>query len=67
MSLPLLFTQEAEEDLADARTWYERQQNGTGERFVLCLEAALEQIRRAPEAATEVYPGVRRVLLRQLP
>jgi plasmid stabilization system protein ParE len=67
MSLPLIITEEAEEDLADAKAWYDRQRQGLGERFVLCVEAALDQIRRAPGAATEVYPGVRRVVVRQFP
>ncbi len=67
MSLPLLITQEAEEDLADAKVWYERRRAGLGARFVLCVEAALDHIRRAPEASTEVAPGVRRVVVRNFP
>jgi plasmid stabilization system protein ParE len=67
MSLSLIITPEAEEDLADARPWYERKRAGLGERLILCVEGALDQIRRAPEAATEVYPGVRRVVVRQFP
>ena len=67
MTLPLIITPEAEEDLADAGAWYERQREGLGERFILCIEAALDQIRRAPAMATEVYPGVRRVVVRKFP
>jgi plasmid stabilization system protein ParE len=67
MSLPLLITPEAEEDLADARTWYERRREGLGDRFVLSVEAALDRIRRIPEGATEVFPGVRRVVVRRFP
>jgi plasmid stabilization system protein ParE len=67
MSLPLIITPEAEQDLADARSWYEGKRAGLGERFVLCVEAALDQIRRIPEGATEVYPGIRRVVVRQFP
>jgi plasmid stabilization system protein ParE len=67
MSLPLILTPEAEEDLADAKRWYERRRAGLGERFLLCVEAALEHIQRFPEAATEVYPEVRRVVVRQFP
>jgi plasmid stabilization system protein ParE len=67
VTLPLLITPEAEQDLAEAKAWYGRQREGLGERFVLCVEAALDHIRRVPEAATEVYPGVRRVVVRQFP
>lgn len=67
MSLPLLITPEAEEDLREAQAWYERKRDGLGERFVQCVEAALDQIRRLLLAATEVLPGVRRVVVRQFP
>jgi plasmid stabilization system protein ParE len=67
MSLPLIITPEAEEDLSEARAWYERKREGLGEEFVLSVEAALDHIRRVPEAATEVYPGIRRVVVRKFP
>jgi plasmid stabilization system protein ParE len=67
MSLPLIITPEAEADLAEAKAWYERKRESLGEEFILCVEAGLEQIRRAPEAATEVQPGVRRVVVRRFP
>jgi len=67
MSLPLFITPEAEEDLAEAKATYHRKRKGLGEEFVLCVEAALDHIRRLPEAATEVFPGVRRVVVRRFP
>jgi plasmid stabilization system protein ParE len=67
MSLPLIITPEAELDLADAKSWYGRQREGLGERFLLCVEVALDHIHSFPEAAPEVYPGVRRVVVRQFP
>jgi plasmid stabilization system protein ParE len=67
MSLPLIITPEAEEDLAEARAWYERKREGLGEQFVLCVEAALDHIRRVPAAAAEVAPGIRRVVVRKFP
>ena len=67
MSLPLIITPEAEADLAEARAWYEGKRVGLGEEFVLCVEAGLEHIRRAPEAAPAVRPGVRRVVVRRFP
>lgn len=67
MSLPLIIMPEAEVDLTEARHWYEGKREGLGEEFVLCVEAGPEHIRRAPEAATEVLPGVRRVMVRRFP
>ena len=67
MSRPLIVAPEAEADLAEARAWYERRRAGLGDRLLLCVEAALDHIRRAPGAATEVFPGVRRVVVRGFP
>ena len=67
MSLPLILTPEAEADIAEAKTWYAEKREGLGEEFVLCVEAALNQIRRAPAAGSEVFPGVRRVVVRRFP
>lgn len=67
MSPPLIITPEAEADLAEARAWYEGKRESLGEEFLLCVEAGLEQIRRAPQAAAEVQPGVRRVVVRRFP
>lgn len=51
MSLPLIITPEAEEDLAEAKAWHERKREGLGDEFVLCVEAAFDHIRRFPEEA----------------
>lgn len=67
MKSPLIVTKEAEEDLAEARSWYHRQRDGLDEEFVLCVEEALDRISRMPEAAEEVYPGVRQVIVRRFP
>lgn len=67
MSLRVILTPEAEDDIAEAITWYGRKRNGLSEEFLLCVEEALERIGRHPHGATEVYPGVRRVLLRRFP
>jgi plasmid stabilization system protein ParE len=67
MNLPLIIRPEAEDDLAEAKDWYERKREGLGEEFLLCVEEALDRIRQIPEGATEVYPGVRRVVVRRFP
>lgn len=67
MDLPLIITAEAEEDFTEVKDWYDQQRRGLGQDFVLCVEEALERIRRIPQGAREVYPGVRRVVVRRFP
>jgi plasmid stabilization system protein ParE len=67
MKLPLIITPDAEQDLAKAKAWYEEQREGLGEELLMCVEAAFEHIKRAPKAATEIVPGVWRVVVRRFP
>jgi plasmid stabilization system protein ParE len=67
MNLPLIVTPEAEQDLAEAKVWYDGQRPGLGQEFILCVEEALDRIRLIPEGTSEVFPGVRRVVLRRFP
>jgi plasmid stabilization system protein ParE len=67
MNMPLILTPEAEADIADARVWYEEKREGLGEEFVLCVEAGLDHIRRAPAGSSEIMRGVRRVVIRRFP
>lgn len=52
MSLPLIVTPEAEEDLSEAKAWYERKRKGLGEQFLLCVEPTLDHLHRVPAAGT---------------
>jgi hypothetical protein len=56
MSHQLIIRPEAEEDLLNARQWYERQRPGLGGAFMLSVEAAMEEIRRRPMS----FPIVRK-------
>ena len=67
MSLPLIVTPEAEADLADAKTWYERQREGLEERFVLCVEARSIESGESQRRPARFTPGVQRVVVRYLP
>ena len=58
---------EAELEIQDAYIWYEIQQNGLGDDFLLCLEAALSKIKRAPEMYPMIYKEVRRCLIKRFP
>ena len=67
MNLPLIITPEAEDDLAGAKAWYNRQRTGLGDEFIEQVEKALHRISNMPEVTSAVYPGVRRVVLRRFP
>jgi plasmid stabilization system protein ParE len=67
MSRPIIITQEAEEDIAEAKDWYNMRRPGLGEEFLLCVEDALERVQRMPEIAAVVLPNVRRVSVRRFP
>lgn len=58
---------EAEEDLRQARAWYEWQRGGLGAEFILCVEEALERISRNPEGFAVVYEDLRRAITRRFP
>lgn len=57
----------AEEDLAEAVAWYERQGTGLGGDFLDEFEAALSLICRYPEAWHPLSRRHRRCLLRRFP
>jgi toxin ParE1/3/4 len=58
---------EAEADLREAHQWYEQRRIGLGEHFILCVEDALERIRRNPQAYPVVHRETRRTLIRRFP
>jgi plasmid stabilization system protein ParE len=63
----MIIRPEAEADLVYARDWYERQREGLGAAFLLCVDEVLERIGRTPEMYTAVYRDVRRALTRRFP
>lgn len=67
MTTRLLIRREAEEDLGDARDWYESHKAGRGNAFLESVNQALNPIRSAPKLAPPEYRSVRRVRLRRFP
>lgn len=67
MSSKLIFRPEAELDLSEAVSWYEKKVKGLGANFLLNIEAAIESIIRTPEAFTPIYKNTRRALVRKFP
>lgn len=54
-------------DVQDAFRWYEHRRVGLGAEFIGCLDAALAEIQRAPDAQHLVHRDVRRKLMRRFP
>lgn len=67
MSSKLIFRPEAELDLSEAVSWYEKKVKGLGANFLLNVEAAIESIIRTLEAFTPIYKNTRRALVRKFP
>src|SRR5688572_18297720 len=67
MSLTWLIRPEAEADMAEAKDWYDEKRKGLGDDFLDCVDAALERIRRNPEAYAVIYKSLRRAMVRRYP
>ncbi|HWZ83213.1 MAG TPA: type II toxin-antitoxin system RelE/ParE family toxin [Terriglobales bacterium] len=67
MTLPVVWTPEANEDLLDARAWYDRIRSKLGERFAQAVEAAAETIAQHPLQFPVVYRSRRRAGVRRFP
>lgn len=67
MSLPIVVNPEAEDDLDQARTWYEEQRPGLGDDFLLCVEQVFDLIQRMPSLHAKVFQDLRLALVRRFP
>ena len=64
---PVVWIPEANEDLQEARTWYDNIRPGLGERFALAVEAMIEEIAEHPLQFPAVYRDRRRAGVRRFP
>ncbi len=67
MILQVIFTSEADDDIAEAYNWYENREPGLGEEFLRCLEARILTIQRQPEIYRVAADEFRRAFLRRFP
>jgi len=67
MSLRLMVRAEAEQDLAEARDWYDRQQAGLGGEFLTGVEEMFDRLRDSPQLYAVGYKGIRPARLRRFP
>lgn len=57
----------ARQEIEEAKSWYDRQQDGLGLRFVQTIEATILRMVRFPRANSEIAPGIRRALVADFP
>jgi plasmid stabilization system protein ParE len=67
VTLPVVWTPEANEDLLEARAWYDDIRPELGERFALGVEATVEALAEYPLQFPVVYRSRRRAGVRRFP
>jgi len=67
MAAEFIVAPEAEEDIAEAYAWYERQRVGLGEDFLSRVDACIQGICRAPQVHAIIHENYRRGLVRKFP
>jgi plasmid stabilization system protein ParE len=67
MSLPAVYLPEAEDDIAAAHIYYERQRVGLGDDFVEALGEAVDRIRNGPRLYGAVKRDIRAAPLKHFP
>ena len=67
MAAELVVAPQAEQDIADAYSWYEAQRDGLGEVFLASVDACIQTILSNPEQFRTVYKDYRRDLVRRFP
>ena len=63
----MIIRKEAEADLTDGRSWYERQTVGLGDELLEAVEEVLRRINQFPESCQVVHEDFRRARVRRFP
>ena len=67
MSRQLRVLPAVDEDLAEARDWYDKRREGLGQEFLAQVDAAIEFISVNPELRPAEFRSVRRAKVRRFP
>ena len=67
MTFPVILRLRAEDDIRASFQWYESQQPGLGEDFLVHLRRTLERIGEYPQSFPIIYKAVRRGLVTKFP
>ena len=65
--LSIVLRPEAEQDIAEARDWYEERSAALGQDFVSAVDATVAGIAERPLAFPEVHGATRRAVIRRFP
>lgn len=63
----VIFTEEADQDVADSYDWFESREPGLGEEFLRCIESCILTIQRHPHLYPTAVNQFRRALARRFP
>jgi plasmid stabilization system protein ParE len=63
----VIFTAEADDDIAASYDWFESREPGLGEEFLRCVEARVLTIQRHPDLYPAATGTFRRALIRRFP
>jgi plasmid stabilization system protein ParE len=63
----VIYTGEADDDIAESYDWYESREPGLGEDFLRCVEACVLTIQRHPDLYPVAVDEFRRALVRRFP
>jgi plasmid stabilization system protein ParE len=67
MTERVVFTPEADDDIAESYRWYQDREPGLGEEFLRCVGACVENIQRHPLLYRVAVDDFRRALVRRFP
>lgn len=57
----------AEREIREAKAWYRQAGPGLEQKFTNRIREAIDHVRRSPLGFREVYPNVRRIVVKQFP
>ena len=63
----VLFKSEAELDLAEASSWYEKRDRGLGAELLRNIDSCVHEIQRHPEMYPALYRNIRQGVVRRFP
>lgn len=67
MNYKLIVRPEAESDISEAYSWYEKYSKGLGSNFVHAVDESISSIQRNPESYQKIHKHIRRVLVHRFP
>lgn len=67
MTPAVVFRPQAEDEVLEARQWYESRSTGLGNRFAAAVDAVIDRIVANPLACQRVHGETRRAVLRKVP